>query len=84
MKHGSPLDSPSIAPQHPHEPPFIQYASEISGCGYDAVMVDHLADMLLIFYCAGGTAIGAVTGASLAISVVGHLADFHHAIMAGG
>ncbi|WP_128915029.1 hypothetical protein [Granulicella sibirica] len=50
-----------------HEPIFIQYVSGISGRVYDHEMVDHLADMLLIFYCGGGTALGAITGASLGL-----------------
>jgi hypothetical protein len=46
----------------PHEPVMIRFVSEANGYTYDADMVDHLADMLLIFYAGGGTAIGTIAG----------------------
>lgn len=52
----------------PHEPVMIRFVSEATGHTYDPEMVDHLADMLLIFYAGGGTALGAIVGACLAAS----------------
>gem|GEM_PF-4430857 len=44
----------------------IRFVSEVTGHTYDSQMVDHLADMVLIFYAGGGTAIGAIAGACIA------------------
>lgn len=52
----------------PHEPVMIRFVSDATGHTYDPEMVDHLADMLLIFYAGGGTAFGAIAGACLAAS----------------
>jgi hypothetical protein len=50
----------------PHEPVMIRFVSEVTGHAYDPQMVDHLADMVLIFYAGGGTAMGAIAGACIA------------------
>jgi len=44
------------------EPLIIRFMSRASGNVYDAATVDHMADMALILYTGGGTAIGAVIG----------------------
>ncbi len=67
MANTSPEDPKSTGARAPHEPLFIQYVSAVTGHVYSDTMVDHLADMLLIMYCGGGTALGAVTGASSAM-----------------
>ena len=54
------LSTQNIEPEH--EPIFMQYVSAVSGRVYNDDVVDHLADMLLIFYCGGGTALGAIAG----------------------
>lgn len=59
-----------------HEPIFVQYVSSISGHVFDHEMVDHLADMLLIFYCGGGTALGAILGASLGLRFLLNASSF--------
>ncbi len=53
----------------PHEPVMIRFVSEATGHTYDADMVDHLADMLLIFYAGGGAAIGTITGVCIGAGV---------------
>ncbi len=69
------MDQNDVLPISPKEPLFIQYVSEITGRVYDAEMVDHLADMLLIFYCAGGTTLGALFGASLGVYLSGSVIE---------
>ena len=43
----------------------------MSGNAYDELMVDHVADMALIFYAGGGTALGAIVGACVGALMVG-------------
>jgi len=64
-----------------HEPIFIQYVSAVSGRIYDDEVVDHLADMLLIFYCGGGTALGAIAGASLGFKLILNSSNPAHALL---
>lgn len=40
----------------------MKYVSSVTGHTYDAETVDRLADMILIFYAAGGTVLGALIG----------------------
>ena len=70
------LSSQNIEPEH--EPIFMQYVSAVSGRVYNDEVVDHLADMLLIFYCGGGTALGAITGASLGLKFTSNAGDIGH------
>jgi hypothetical protein len=53
-----------------HGPIFVQYVSAVTGRVYNNESIDHLADMLLIFYCGGGTSLGAVTGALLGLRLM--------------
>ena len=59
------------APLHteaaPQETLFVRYVSTLTGHTYDEDTVEHLADMLLIFYAAGGTVFGALVGGALSI-----------------
>jgi hypothetical protein len=64
----------SIMP-NPHEPVMIRFVSEATGHTYDPQMVDHLADMLLIFYAGGGTALGTIAGTCAAASFFLHTTD---------
>ena len=64
--------SPEEAPTHtgavaPQEALFVRYVSTLTGHTYDEDTVGHLADMLLIFYAAGGTVLGALAGGALSI-----------------
>ena len=47
----------------------MKYVSTVTGHTYDAETVDRLADMILIFYAAGGTVLGALIGCVLSISL---------------
>ena len=46
----------------PKETLLLRYVSSVTGHTYDEEMVDRLADMVLIFYAAGGTVLGAIVG----------------------
>jgi hypothetical protein len=63
---------------NPKEPVMIRFVSEATGDTYDPAMVDHLADMLLIFYAGGGTALGAMADASLFAMLFVHSYDMQH------
>ncbi len=55
----------------PKETLFVRYVSTATGHTYDEETVDHLADMLLIFYAAGGTVLGAICGCVISIAGLG-------------
>lgn len=55
----------------PKETLFVRYVSTATGHTYDEETVDHLADMLLIFYAAGGTVFGAICGCLISITGLG-------------
>jgi hypothetical protein len=62
------------------EPLMIRFMSRVSGNVYDEVTVDHMADMVLIMYSGGGTAVGAVIGGCLGSYIVAHHPSLFHVL----
>ena len=50
-------------------PWFVRFVGAVTGRVYNEATDEHLADMLLVFYCAGGTVIGGL----VCVCVAAHL-----------